>query len=60
LLALFNLVGDQEALALRVVFRQRGDDLHVGEAVLEIVASNQVAVGFDAVRIVDVVAAKEA
>ncbi len=29
--------------------------LHIGEAVLEVVAANQVAVGFDPVRIVDVV-----
>ena len=45
---------------LRIVFRQRGHHLHVGEAVLEVIAANQVAIGFDPVRIVDVVAAEEA
>src|SRR5581483_3138335 len=59
LLAFLDLESDQEALLVRIVFRQRGNDLHVGETVLEVVTSNQVAVGFDAVGIVDVVAAEE-
>ena len=60
LLALLDLEGNQEALALRIVFGQRGHHLNVGEAVLQVKAANQVAVGFDAVRIVDVAAAEEA
>ena len=60
LLAFLDLEGDEEALALRIVFGQRGHDLHVGKAVLQIEAANQVAVGLDAVGIVDVVAAEEA
>ncbi len=45
---------------LRIVFRQRGHHLHVGEAVLQIEAANQVAVGLDPVGIIDVAAAEEA
>ena len=60
LLAFLDLEGDDEALLLGIVFGQRGDHLHVGKAVLEIEAANQVAVGLDAVGIVDVVAAEEA
>ena len=60
LLAFLDLEGDQEALALRIVFRQRGHHLHVGKAVLQVKAANQVAIGFDPVRIVDVAAAEEA
>ena len=47
-------------MRLRIVFGQRGHHLHVGKAVLEIEAANQVAVGLDPVRIVDVAAAEEA
>ncbi len=60
LLAFFDLEGDQEALPRRIVFRQCGDDLHVGETVLQIIASNKVTIGLDTIRIVDVVAAEEA
>ena len=60
LLALLDLEGHQEALALRIVFRQRGHHLHIGEAVLQIEAANQIAIGFDPVRIIDVAAAEEA
>src|ERR1019366_8379495 len=60
LLALFDLEGHQEALLLRIVFRERGHHLHVRETVLQIKAANQVAIGFDPVRIVDVAAAEEA
>ncbi len=45
---------------LRIVFGQRGHHLHVGKTVLEVIAANQVAVGLDPVRIVDVVTAEEA
>ena len=46
--------GDDEALFGRIVFAGRRDDLHVGEAVLEVEAANQIAVGLDAVGVVDV------
>src|SRR6266436_5736893 len=59
LLAFLDLEGHQKTPALRIVFRQRGHHLNVGETVLEIVAANQVAIGFDPVRIVDVSAAEE-
>ena len=60
LLAFFDLEGHQEALLLRIVFRQRGHHLHVGKTVLQVEAANQVAVGFDPVGIIDVTAAEEA
>src|SRR4030081_1999299 len=60
LLALLDLEGHEEALLLRIVFRQRGHYLHVGKTVLEVKAANQIAIGLDPVRIVDVAAAKEA
>src|SRR4030088_2087554 len=60
LLALLDLEGHKEALLLRIVFRQRGHHLHVGKTVLEVKAANQIAIGLDPVRIVDVAAAKEA
>ena len=60
LLAFLDLEGDEKALLLRIVFGQRGDHLHVGIAVLQVEAADQVAVGLDAVRIVDVGAAEEA
>ena len=59
MLTFFDLEGHQEALLLRIVFRQRGNDLHVRKTVLEIVAANQIAVGLDAVRVVDVIAAEK-
>src|ERR1700694_313099 len=52
LLAFLDLEGHQEALALRIVFRQRGHHLHVGKTVFQIIAANQIAIGFDPVRIV--------
>ena len=60
LLAFLDLEGDQEALLLRIVFGQRGDHLHVGIAVLQVEAADQVAIGFDPVRIVDVAGREEA
>src|ERR1700682_1082636 len=60
LLALLNLEGHEEALLLRIVFRQRGLPLHVGKAVFQVEAANQIAIGLAPVRIVDVAAAKEA
>ena len=60
LLPLLDLEGDQEAFAVRIVFRQRGHHLHVGEAVLQIEAANQVAIGLDPIRIVDIIATQEA
>ncbi len=44
----------------RVVFGGRGHDLHVGVAMLQVEAADQVTVGFDAVRVVDVGVAEEA
>ena len=60
MLAFLDLEGDQETLALGIVFGERRHDLHIGEAVLQIEATNQVAIGLDPVRIVDVGAAKKA
>ncbi len=60
LLPFLDLEGHQEALALRIVFRQRGHHLYVGKTVLQIIAADQIAIGFDPVRIVDVSAAEEA
>src|SRR3981081_4582131 len=60
LLTLLDLEGHEEALLLRIVFRQRGHHLHVGTTVLQVEAANQIAIGLDPVRIVDVAAAKEA
>ncbi len=45
---------------LGIILGQRGHDLHVGVAVLEIEAADQVAVGLDPIGIVDVGAAEEA
>ena len=60
LLAFLDFEGNEEALLVRIVFSQRGHHLHIGKAVLEIEAANQVAIGLDPVRIVDVGAAEEA
>ena len=60
MLAFLDLEGHQEALAFRVVFGQRRHHLHVGIAVLEIKAANQIPIGLDPVRIIDVGAAEEA
>ena len=60
LLAFLDLEGDQEALLLRVVFGESRHHLHVGIAVLQVEATNQVAVGFDAIRIVQVTGGQEA
>ena len=43
-----------------IVFRQRGDHLHVGKTVLQVKAANQVPIGFDPIRIVGVTAADKA
>ena len=60
LLPFFDLEGDKEALLVRIVFGQRRNDLHVGIAVLQIEAADQVAVSFDTVRIVQVTGGQEA
>ncbi len=52
--------GDQKALALRIVFGQRGHHLDVGKAVLEVEAADQIAVGFHAIGVVDVGGLQEA
>ena len=52
--ALVDGEGDDEALLLRIVDRHRRNHAHVRIAVLEIEAADQVAVGFDAVGIIDV------
>ena len=52
--------GDDEALPGRVVFAGRGDDLHVGVAVAQVEAADEIAVGFNAVGIVDVGGLQEA
>ena len=44
----------------RIVFADRRDDAHVGIAVLEIEAAQQIAVGFHPVGIVDVAGLQEA
>src|SRR6185312_5350450 len=59
-LALFDLEGHQEALARRIVFRQRSHDLYVGVTMFQIEATNQIAIGFYPFRIVEVTAADEA
>ena len=60
LLAFLDLEGHEEALALRIILRQRGDDLDVGIAVLEVIPAQNVAIGLDAVRIIGVVGTEEA
>ena len=59
LLAFFDLEGDQEALLTRIVFGQSGNHLHVGKAVLQVIAADQIAIGFDAVRIIDIARTEE-
>ena len=46
--------GNDESLLGGIVFGNGRDHLHVGKAVLQIEAADQIAVGFDAVGIVDV------
>src|SRR6185312_3872915 len=58
--ALVDGEGDDEALLGRVVLTDRREDSHVGVAVLEVEAAQEVAVGLDAVRIVDVGGLQEA
>ena len=57
--AFLDLEGDEKTLAVGIVLGQRRDHLHVGEAVLQIEAADQVAISLDAVGIVDVIAAEE-
>ena len=59
MLALVDREGDEEAASCRIVFADRRDDADVDEAVLQVEAAQQVAVGLDAVRIVDVVGLQE-
>ena len=56
LIALVDREGDDEALVAGIEFGDRRDDAHIGIAVLEIELAQQVAVGLDAIRIVEVVA----
>src|SRR6185312_13656252 len=58
--ALVDGEGDDEALLGRVVLTDRREDSHVGVAMLEVEAAQEVAVGLDAVRIVDVGGLQEA
>src|SRR5262245_22887614 len=58
--ALLDRVGDDEAPLLGIVLRHRGPDADVGVAVLQIEPPEQLAVGLDAVAIVEVVALEEA
>ena len=46
--------GDDEALPRRIIRAGCGDDLDVGKAVLEVEGAQQVAVGLDAVGVVDI------
>ena len=59
LLPFLDLERDDEALALGIIFGQHRDDLNVGIAVLQIEAADQVAVGLDAVGVIDVGRAQE-
>src|SRR5262249_49536153 len=59
LLALFDGEGDHETPAVRIVFRNRGDDAYVDEAVLEIEPTQQLAIGLDPVRIINVTGLQE-
>ena len=52
--------GDDKALLGRVIFTGRRYDLHVGIAVLEIEPPQQVAIGFDAVGVINVRGLQEA
>ena len=60
LLTFLDLEGNEEALLLGIILGQRGHHLHIGETVLEIEAANQIAVGLDPIRIIDVAATEEA
>ncbi len=59
-LAFLEREGDEESFLGGVELRHRRDDLGVGVAVLEIEPPQQIAVGFDPVRVVDVGALEEA
>src|SRR5205823_2017183 len=52
--------GDDEPLPRRVILRNGGNDLDVGEALAQIKAAQQVAIRLDAIGIVDVVALEKA
>src|SRR5262249_4108200 len=59
LLALFDGEGDHETPTVRIVFRNRGDDAYVDEPVLEIEPTQQLAIGLDPVRIINVAGLQE-
>ena len=59
LLALLDREGDEEAASRRIVFADRRHDADVDEAVLQIEPAQQLPVGLDTVRIVDVVGLQE-
>ena len=58
--AFLDREGDDEAFSGRIVLRDRGDDLHVGEALAQIEPAQQIAIRLDAIRIVDVGALEKA
>ena len=58
--ALVDREGDDEAFLRRIVFADRRNDAHVGITVLEIEPAQQIAVGLDAVGVVDVGGLQEA
>ena len=60
MLAFLDLEGNQKTLLVRIIFGQRGHHLHIGETVAEVKAADQVAIGLDAVGVVDVVTAEKA
>ena len=56
----FDRKRDDESLLGGIVFGNRRDDLHIGKAVLEVEAADQIAVRFHAVGVVDVGGLQEA
>src|SRR3954471_11822318 len=54
LLAFLDLKFDQESSARGIVFRRRGNDAHIDVATLQIKPPQQLAVSFEAIRIIDV------
>src|SRR5437016_2811039 len=60
LLPLVDGESDDEALERRIIFAEGGNDAHVGEAVLEVEAAQQVAISLQPVGIVDIAALEEA
>src|SRR4029450_20870 len=59
LLALLDREGDHETVPGGIEFRDRGDDAHVDETVLEVEPAQQLAISLDPVRIVDIAGLQE-